>query len=30
MSELLAELKTIEALQQTANKQNQARVKHSA
>ncbi|WP_287245845.1 DUF692 domain-containing protein [Pseudoalteromonas sp.] len=30
MSELLAELKTIEALQQTASKQNQARVKHSA
>lgn len=30
MCELLAELKTIEALQQTANKQNQARVKHSA
>lgn len=30
MSELLTELKTIEALQQTANKQNQARVKHSA
>ncbi|WP_217876481.1 HvfB family MNIO-type RiPP peptide maturase [Pseudoalteromonas shioyasakiensis] len=30
MSELLAELKTIEALQQTANKQNQARVKCSA
>lgn len=30
MSELLAELKTIEALQQTASKHNQARVKHSA
>ena len=30
MSELLTELKTIEALQQTASKQNQARVKHSA
>jgi len=30
MSELLAELKTIEALQQTASKQNQVRVKHSA
>ena len=30
MSELLAELKTIEGLQQTASKQNQARVKHSA
>jgi len=30
MSELLAELKTIEALQQTASKQNQARVKYSA
>lgn len=30
MSELLAELKTIEALQQTASKQNQAWVKHSA
>ena len=30
MSELLTELKTIEALQQAASKQNQARVKHSA
>ncbi|MCF2849485.1 DUF692 domain-containing protein [Pseudoalteromonas sp. ACER1] len=30
MSELLTELKTIEALQQTASKQNQAMVKHSA
>ncbi|WP_209326480.1 DUF692 domain-containing protein [Pseudoalteromonas sp. PA2MD11] len=30
MSELLAELKTIETLQHTVNKQNQARVKHSA
>ena len=30
MSELLTELKTIEALQQTVSKQNQARVKHSA
>ena len=30
MSELLAELKTIEGLQQTASKQNRARVKHSA
>ncbi|WP_288345832.1 DUF692 domain-containing protein [uncultured Pseudoalteromonas sp.] len=30
MSELLAELKTIETLQHTANKQNQVTVKHSA
>ncbi len=30
MSELLAELKTIEALQQTASEQNQVTVKHSA
>lgn len=30
MSELLAELKTIETLQHTANKQNQETVKHSA
>lgn len=30
MSELLAELKTIETLQHTANKQNQVAVKHSA